>query len=310
MIRNRSIYSLDGDQVVCRKPPVKRSASLKNLALLLASLPVSYISDLDARISVYADRRQWILSGEEITKIRKEILNIQERKLTEYLNKVFRSRDPFISRGDESSFSVYDKRHADVSFPEIYEASVSIAGNGRSGFTPVSIGGKDLLIWSADAYGPSFLKRFWKASRIWKAALMLLRLGIQTPEPVALVYRKAGSLRWRCSVFFKPVQGKILREILTSGSLSDAGTERLAQTLADACAVLNDMGIAITRLMADEILSSEKGIVFLGLDALKKNRETCRKHTPGTLHAFLSRELPNQDMRELFREHFSKRDLL
>ncbi|MCK7510005.1 MAG: hypothetical protein MZV70_42195 [Desulfobacterales bacterium] len=81
-----------------------RKGSFRNLARFLASLPAVSGPARDARITAYAGARGWAISDRETRWIGKEARRIRDRKLGEYLGKVYRSKDPFVARSDKTVF--------------------------------------------------------------------------------------------------------------------------------------------------------------------------------------------------------------
>lgn len=247
MIRGECIYALDGDQVKTSRWPIKRIKSLKNLARLLANLPTGYNSILEARILSYVNRRGWHITDAEVKKVKDDVRKIRWGFLSEYLSKINRTRDPFISYTDTRTFSVFDRHHIDLEHEAILKASAypypENENSDVSGYSKISVDSKDILIWKSPGYGPLILKRFWPASRVWKNALMLRWLSIRTPHPIAIVMRKGGAFRWDCFVFFKPVEGIRFGDLFFSKTVSGEDKELVAACLADTLSVMNGMGI-------------------------------------------------------------------
>lgn len=72
---------------------------------------------------------------------------------------------------------------------------------------------------------------------------MLSRFGMDIPQPVALVLVKRGLLQWNCFVFFKTVSGQKTGELQASDTISTGGSRHLASRIADAYAMINELGI-------------------------------------------------------------------
>lgn len=314
MTREGGIYSLDGDQVRSLSRPVGRKGSFRNLARLLASLPAVSGPARDARITAYAGARGWEISDRETRWIEKEARRVRDRKLGEYLGKVYRSKDPFVARSDKGGFSVHDRRHEDVSLSAILEAAGQLSRARRAAGAPaysrVLVNGKDMPVWSSTGLGPLLLRRLWPAARVWKKALLLGRLGVETLQPVALVGRRKGLLQWDCSVFFKPVLGTPLVELMASGSLSQKDTEQIAENLADAFSLLGSMGIVMGRVDLKEFLVSGDQIVILGPDAVQRGCPGGRRRQSRALRAVLSQSGVSPAVRKIFIDQFTGRGLI
>jgi tRNA A-37 threonylcarbamoyl transferase component Bud32 len=314
LIKDGCIYSLDGDQVTCSRQPIGRMGSLMNLTHLLANLPTSFNPDIDARVMAYASERGWNISEKEVRMIKGEVRRIRRRNLSDYLGKVYRTKDPFLACSESRSFSIYDRRHVDMNFSEILEASRhALHGKEKphaSGYSLVRVGVENMLVWSSKGFGPFILRRLWGASRIWKNALMLNRLGVETPRPIALLGRNKGIFRWECSIFFKPIEGMTLKDLFSSGSISGKNKERVAESIADACSVMNDMGIFIDRINPEEIIVSGDHVIFLGLDAIQKPLFGTRLKQSRLLRRFLSQWQDMPHIKKVLMEQFERRNLV
>jgi tRNA A-37 threonylcarbamoyl transferase component Bud32 len=314
MVKQGRIYSIDGDHVKRRDLPVERMPSIRNLAYLLANHPTVFGSGIDARIMTYALRRGWTFSDREVKQLKDELWRIRRRKLSKYLSRVYRIREPLGAHSRRGVHVVYDRRLPDVSLPDIMEASRSALRKNQqrspAGYSSVSIRGKDMLIWSSPGFGPRMLRWFWPAGRVWKNALMLGRLGMETPQVVALVARRKGVLLWDCSVFFKPIEGRTLSDFFTSGSVPGQDKERIAEGLADALSVLRSMGIFFRPLSPDEILVSKGHIVFLGLHALRHPLLGRRQKQSRALLSFLSQWQDSPGVMSLLEDRFRQRFLI
>jgi hypothetical protein len=308
MISGERVYALDGDQVSIHRGPIERNKSFGNLARLLANLPTTFNTIIDERIKAYGNRRGWDISDGEVKKIKKEVWKIRWNYLSEYLAKINRTQDPFISRSDACSFSVFDRHHVDVEFDTIL--SISNNTSNEPGYSLVRIGPKDMLVWSSCGYGPFVMKRFWPAGKVWRNGLMLRRLNIQAPHPIALVIRKRGFLRWDCSVFFKPVEGMNLKDLLLSRSISADDKKSVTAGLADALFIMNGMGITLKRIVPEEILVSENKPVFLGLDAVSVSGYSGLQEQSKALNAFISLWNNQSEIKGIFIEQFRKRDCI
>jgi len=314
LIKDGTIYSLDGDQVVCRAEALGRKRSLANLTRLLASLPFPLADDLDARIEAYVHARNWSISDTDKASLKDRVLGIRRRNLSGYLEKVLRSRDPFLASSRKGFYSVIDKRHLDVGLPEILAASQrSMPAQGclgRAGFRVFTVWGCDMLSWSAYGAGPLVLKDLWNAVRVWKNALVLKRIGLVAPEPVALALIKKLPFFWRCTVFFKPMGGKGLREFFDMPAIPEGEKNHIAAALTDAFARLHAMGITAGRIDPESIMVSGSDIVFLKPAAFRRRIFSWRLKQSKMADRFISgcRDIPQ--LMGLLTEHFKKRGLI
>jgi hypothetical protein len=226
-----------------------------------------------------------------VKKVKDDVRKIRRGFLSEYLSKINRTRDPFISYTDTRTFSVFDRHHIDLEHEAILKASAypypENESSKVSGYSKISIDSKDILIWKSPGYGPLMLKGFWSASRVWKNALMLRWLSIRTPHPIAIVMRKRGAFRWDCFVFFKSVEGIRFGDMFFSKTVSGEDKELVAACLADTLSVMNGMGIYMGRISHREILTSESCPIFLGLDAIGSCKFGVQRKQAKSLRLFL-----------------------
>jgi hypothetical protein len=310
MIQDECIYALDGDQVKAYARPMSRRQSFKNLAGLLANIPPTFITDFNERVMVYGSMRQWVISDAEVAAIMKEVSHIRWDILAEYLRKIYKSKDPFIAISKDRFFSVYDHHNFDIRFDDIISTATQMPFSGNRLVNDVPVGVLTMQIWSSIGYGPVMFRRFWPAGRVWRNALMLRRIGICTPVPVALtgIYKKYS--KWECAVFFKSAVGMTLRDFFISDTITINDKENIACCLADACSRMTDMGIWMERLTPEEVLVSENNVVFLSLDAVRISLSRVRNCSSSMLHGFISLWENEPDIRCMLKAQFKQRGLI
>lgn len=266
MVRDQRVYSLDGDQVVrCWGAPGKKR-SLDSLVRLLANLPAGLDADLDTCIRCYMEGRRWSISPAGESSVKEMVYRARRKGLSSYLGKTLRSRDPFRSQSSPGLFTVFDKRHTDLNLADILDAAgipVRARGElGRAGYLERTCGTQKLLELASPGHGPLVCKALFRAVRTWRYALVLNRIGVQAPVPVALVLKKKAPCMWQCSVFFRTVEGVGLMDVLHAPETSREGCDRISAGLTDTFARMCTAGLSPMGLMPDHILiSGERTIV-------------------------------------------------
>jgi tRNA A-37 threonylcarbamoyl transferase component Bud32 len=311
MVKEGNIYSLDGDHVKSRHHPVGRMPSMRNLAQLLANHPAFFGSDADSWIRAYATRRGWEFSDGEMEEIKDEILRTRKRKVSHHLRKMYRKWRPVgTSQPEGKSFLLRNLQDTEEDLSTISEAWERSFREGRpaSGYSMISVLGKKMPVWSTTCSGPLFLRRFWPATKVLMDSFRLRSLDIESPQPMALVGRRSGVLRWDCSILFKPFEGGPLKDLIDS--VPDQDKADLAGKLADACAVLSSMGITVKHLSPDEIFVSDKNVVFPGHTLLGVSLFRGRTETLRSIRFFLSQWSDKPDIKKVFRDQFKKRGLI
>jgi len=307
MILDECIYALDGDQVKIYRGAIGPKRSLSNLACLLANLPPVYNGGMEDRIMAYVKKRGWVITDREMVRVKRETRKIRQGILSEYLRKTNKTRDPFLTRWDTRFFSVYDRHQFDVVYEEILDASRHLPhGEGNrlaSGYSLISVGDKEMLVWSSRGYGPRILKRFWSASRIWKNALMLRRIGIETPIPVTLVGKCRNIFRWDCAVFFKPVEGMNLKDFFHSENVTSDIKGSIAEALADTFTRMEEFGITAGRINPEGIIISGLRVVFHNLLIFNRPAFYNWSTQEGRLERFLSSFVDIPGLTELITGH-------
>jgi hypothetical protein len=313
MIKNEMLYALDGDQVKIYRGAIGPKKSLSNLARLLANLPPAYNGGMEDRIMAYVKKRGWFIKDREMVRVKRETRKIRQGILSEYLRKTNKTRDPFLTRWDARFFSVYDRHHFDVVYEEILDTSRHLRhGEGNrlaSGYSLIPVGDKEMLAWSSTGYGPRILRRFWSASRIWKNALMLRRIGVETPIPVTLVGRCRNIFRWDCAVFFKPVEGMNLKDFFHSENVASDIKGCIAEALADAYTRMEAFGIIAGRINPEGIIISGLKVVFHDLEIFNRPAFSIWSTQEGRLERFLSYFAHIPGLTELLTEHLKNRGI-
>lgn len=289
MVRGETIYSLDGDQVKYLGASLSRQRSLEHLTRFLAKLPTALGSSFEPLINAYAQCRGWDFSQDEVMRLRQGVFSTRKKNLFSFLSKALKSKDPFVRNSSRGFFSVY-KRQADLNLQEIIDAfrdASSGAIRARMRYETVSFSGNDMVLWTSPAWGFLTMCPWWEATRVWRNALMLERLGLGSPCPVGLVACRTGFLRWNCAVIFRQFEGITLRDFLTSPSTSNTQKERTAGLLADAFLLLSLVGVGFRRISSEDILVSRDRVIFLGLENINRNQLIKGPDTPPELLAFL-----------------------
>jgi hypothetical protein len=308
IIKDKCIYSLDGDHVKTLSRPAGRKQSLRNVAMLLANHSAFFNSDVDW-IRTYASVRGWEISVGEMKDIRDDILKFRGKMLSKHLRKIRRRWELFITDPEGRSFSIYDTKNAD-SLGIILEALNGKDSSSIAGYSLMPVHDENFLIWSTSCFGPLALRRFWIASKVLMNSFMLRSLGIETPHPIVLMGRLKGLLQWDCSIIFKPVEGISLKDMFNSESVSDENVLHAAHILADACAVLKDMRIAVGRISPDEIFVSGEKMIILGLEAVRRPLWGSLTITLRAIRSFLSQWSKRPDIEKVFTDQFKKKDLI
>jgi len=247
MVSGGRIYSLDGDLVKSRRWPVGRTMSIRNLAHLFTSKLGLPVACLESSIDTYSRKRNWTLHSGEREDMKDQILRIRERTIVKDKGKAYRTRGSLTLRKDRRSYSVYFRTNDTAVCRDILEAAERSVREGKGRFAyrygSLQVGFENMMAWQSKGYGPLFMKRMWTACKVWENALMLIRLGMDMPRPVAVVLLKGAPLKWNCFVFFREPQGNTANEQPSAGIGCLEGSVHLPSPVREAVAFMNEMGI-------------------------------------------------------------------
>jgi tRNA A-37 threonylcarbamoyl transferase component Bud32 len=297
MVREKSVYSIDGDLVACHDSAVGKGRSLMNLAKLMAKHFSFFHEDIDQWIEIYGRSRGWDLSGKETARVRAGILRLRKKNLLKTLDKIYLTRGSLTAYQERDSFSVFTRPHSDQVRRDVMEAAghVSSRRPDAAGYRQLAVGGESMLVWSSPGTGLLLMKRLWPACRVWRNAFMMRWLGMQIPAPVALVIQKKGLMRYACSVFFRPIKGKTIKEFFAEVQ-AGKDRDRIAGKLASECAEMNSMGFFFTRLNPDEVVIHQDRPAYLRLEAIMGGPLAPARQPP-VLRTFLEqcRDVPGME---------------
>jgi len=298
MVRDTCICSIDGDLVTSRESPIGKSSSLMNLARLMAMHFCIFGEGIERWITLYGESREWKMTGEDVRKVIHEVQRIRKRNLSKTLGKIFMTRGRLIAHRERGFFSVFFRPHADQFYHDVLEAAERIHSDktDRTGrYRQVAVGRENMLAWTSPGSGPLLLKGSWPACRVWKNALMMKWLGIETLIPLALVIQEKGFLSSDCAVFFRPVMGPVLKDFFRNVQ-PDEEKERIAVRLAEDCGEMNTMGFFFQRLDPEDIILSDGSLVYLGLDAVAEGPRASARQSKA-IRSFLEkcREIPGME---------------
>jgi hypothetical protein len=292
MLKDGIVHSLDGDRVRLHRRAPGRRRALDNLAGLLANIPDVRDADLDLCIRAYAGERRWSLSRIEELAVRDKAYGIRRKSLRQFLGKTLRSRDPFMVQSGPGLFAVLDRRHTDVNLLDLLNADGAAEGAqgalGASGYRVRTCRSGRLLQLTSLNFGPLALKHVFRSAGVWRKSLMLRRIGLLTPEPVALVLEKRAAFLWRGSVFFREADGTGLKDLGSSPGALRPLMDRIRTGLEDACSRMSRAGIDPTGLRPEDIMIQGGSPVFINPSALRRTILTPRTGCSEALLAFLS----------------------
>lgn len=201
------LWIIDGGAVKAETPgqPLSRQKVLENLGMFFAQLPAGFEEYLEELLLHY------LLGNAEhalpLELLRKEIARVRSWRLRDYMKKIHRDCSLFSARVGAFGLRVVRRDcaallNAGLALPDaLISQGESLKNGGSATVVRVPVGGRMLLVKRYNMKNLSHrLKRFWRPSRAWhswREGNRLELLGINTPQPLAIVENRWCWLRGR-----------------------------------------------------------------------------------------------------------------
>ncbi|MCL5042464.1 MAG: lipopolysaccharide kinase InaA family protein [Gammaproteobacteria bacterium] len=202
------LYVIDGDAIEQHMPgePITAAEAAHNLGLFFAQLLPAWDEQVELLLIDYLAVNSERALNPEL--IQKSIDNGRAWRLKDYLGKAVRDCTLFSVRRNWWRFQSVQRQDskalssllADIDGP-FRDQPPALKNGGSSTVTRATIDGRELVIKRYNIKSFShWLRRFWRPSRAWHSWLAghhLRFLGIDTPEPLAMIESRFGPLRRR-----------------------------------------------------------------------------------------------------------------
>ncbi len=286
LISHHCIYLLAEGQVkkVTQRASVGWQVGLKNLALLLAALPVASIEKYEIYYRYYIQKRQMAFTLLELNYLTKWIQQSHRQSLYAYQRKVFSEGQEFVAQKNWRHVWICDWAFDTTAMrillndPEaILEGPTAkiMKACATTTVSQVTINGHKLVVKRYN------IKGFWhslrralrttRAAISWRSAHSLRLAQIATPKPVAMIEKRYGPLR---------STSYYVSEYVAGNSLLDYATEKnpveelmfIADKITHLFGRLADAQITHGDFKATNILLAGSQPILLDLDALRFHR--------------------------------------
>ena len=268
------LFAIDGDAIRVLTPgkALDESHAIGNLALLLAQLPPGWEAHQKAFLAAYASGIRTALG--DTPQLANAVAEARCWRLNDYLDKCLRDCTLFAVQRDAFRFCAVQRTEvlaldALLRAPDMVMHKGKLLKDGNT-CTVVRIDLPDRAVvikrynlkgfWHA-------LGRLWRPSRAWhswREGHRLRFLGIDTPEPLALVEERFGPLRRRAFVVNAFFPGTNLEDCLAPDREPDTEIARAIVTLFDR---LHQFRINHGDLKATNLLWHEGRLMIIDLDA-------------------------------------------
>ena len=268
------LFAIDGDAIRMLTPgkALDTSRALSNLALLLAQLPPGWEAHQKAFLAAYASGSRMVIG--DTPQLSSAIAKARRWRLNDYLGKCLRDCTLFSVQHSASRFCSVRRTEgpaldALLRDPDMATQHGKLLKNGNtSTVARVDLSDRTVVVkrYNLKGFWHAF-GRLWRPSRAWHAwreGHRLRFLGIDTPEPLALVEERFGPLRRRAFLVNAFCPGANLEKCLTPNREPDA---ELASAIVELFKRLHQFRISHGDLKATNLLWHEGRLMLIDLDA-------------------------------------------
>ena len=201
LISKNRIYTIDGDGVDITKKgkPLPEELSLKNLSILFGQFYPRLDEIARKTLTHYADCRGWDydpkFTNRLFTRLKPRIQKIREKKLKQYLRKIFRDCSEFIHKKNPTMEFVCDRKAYDaglkkfVKNPDLFiEKGKKLIDENSSSIVQIDI---DNTLYVVKTYNIKSFSLFFKkflnktlTRKLWRNAHKRKQLGENLPYPI------------------------------------------------------------------------------------------------------------------------------
>lgn len=276
------VFVIDGDAVRAISPgkPLDEHQSTRNLAILLAQLPIAWDGAREARdelLDAYHAGGGFLLADR--VRLGEEVARVRAWRLDDFLGKTLRDCTLFAVRRSALRFIAVARGEADrlaplLESPDQAVVDGTLLKDGRTcTVAQVELAGRTLVIKRYNLKNLlHLLERCWRPSRAWyswREGHRLRFLGISTPAPLALFEERVGPLRRRAFLVNEYCPGRSLLDLLSPDREPD---DDVARAIVSLFSSLHALRISHGDLKATNLLFHDGKVVVIDLDAVQQHR--------------------------------------
>jgi tRNA A-37 threonylcarbamoyl transferase component Bud32 len=279
LLSRGEFFVIDGDAVeaVSIGTPLTQAVAERNLALFLAQLPPAWDEARDTLLVDYLMGNPHCAIHPE--RLQQQVNRLRARRLASYLEKTVRDCSLFAVRRSWLRFSAVWRTRADslqslMEQPDQAFAETLLKDGGSSTVARHGSGASEVLVKRYNIKGlVHWLSRFWRPTRAWhawQAGHRLRFLGLQTPEPLALIEERFGPLRRRGWLITAFAPGQQLLDVLGCGD--ELPSAELGQAILSTFSGLHAARISHGDCKATNFLWDGQVLFIIDLDSMQAHR--------------------------------------
>lgn len=284
LIANDQIYALDPGQMRFLPSELTRNESIRQLAMLLASLPNNDRQFIWILSREYFRVRKWNFQKSD-EKLLSRLLIVQTKTaIRKSLKKWLRTSKKSIQIETDDYSIVFDRDFCNrTESLDLLERIDNLMDQGRilkDGNTcyvsRLTWNNQDIVIKRYNHKG--FIHSFRhtikgsRARRAWIQAHRLDMLEVATPKPLAYIEQRKGGLIWTSYLITEYVQGREFCYFLEDQNISEQDRSQTKQQVIDLLDNIGKYKISHGDLKHSNILITQKGPTITDLDAMKVHR--------------------------------------
>jgi tRNA A-37 threonylcarbamoyl transferase component Bud32 len=281
MLRGDVVFSLDVAQMSFRGRPLRRRASIEDLAKLLSCLGDDKFWGIGAVAGAYAKERQWPWSRPDDETLRKRVRARRRKVVRKLVRSSLRTTSRTLRFRHRRFRGVFEKELTEkFSVPQFCDALDTLLREGevlKDGNTcfvaRVRWNQSDVVIKRYNHKGLwHSLRHTLKGSRArrnWLHANRLRFLGIPTARAVAYIDEWRGPLLWQSYFVMRFVAGTPVSSIFRNEETSDAQKQRIHEQIVSLLHTMAGHGISHGDMKHVNLLFDGKEVILIDLDGMQ-----------------------------------------
>jgi tRNA A-37 threonylcarbamoyl transferase component Bud32 len=285
LLSGEKIYTIDGDAVDVRHigKPLSEKLSLKNLGLFFAQFYPQYANLIPDAFKIYVSGRKWMPSDALYDCLMKEVVKSRHRAEKDYLKKIFRESTFFICDKSTRRYMICGRAYYDDAMAAFLNNPDAVLKDGRmlkdgnsSTVYLIRLSGRPLVVKRYN------MKNMWHATRrsyrqsrawaSWRNAHLLKSIGVNTPNPVAMMEKRFGPLRSVSYILTEYIDGTDIYHLLNSDRAGEIDLIGLVKQFGELLRKFVFSSISHGDFKATNFIVSDKKLFITDLDAVCKHR--------------------------------------